>query len=121
MSHTNYNNMSNKTKTNTPNVAPSAQPETTVTTPAIQPEATMVTATVVETATLPEAIVGTVVNCKKLNVRKNPDANSQVLFTIDKDAEVLIYLESSTAEWYKVLANGLEGFCMKKFVATLPQ
>lgn len=120
MSHTNYNNVSNKTKPNATNVAPAVQPEPATTTPVTQPETTSVTPTTVETPTQPEAIFGTVCDCKNLNIRKNPDANSQILFAVPKDAKVKIDLDSSTAEWYKVFVNDQEGFCMKKFI-TLPQ
>lgn len=111
MSHTNYNGMSNKTKPATTNVSPVTPPE---------PDETLAPATVVETLTSPEPIIGTVFDCNKLNVRKNPNTTSAILFTITKDTKVEINLEESTTEWYKVIVNGQEGFCMKKYI-TLPQ
>lgn len=108
MAHTNYNNVSNKTKPNVTNVAPAAQPEPATAAPVPEPEAPSA------------ATIGTVFDCKKLNVRTNPNVNAQVLFTINKGTEVKIDLEESTAEWYKVLVNHQEGFCMKKYI-TLPQ
>lgn len=64
--------------------------------------------------------VGKVSNCTKLNVRKDPDINADILFIIDKDTEVVIDNEESTEEWYKVIVNEQEGFCMKKYIS-LPQ
>lgn len=65
----------------------------------------------------PVTAVG-VVDCKnKLNLRVEPDANANIIKILDKGAEVLIYTEESTADFYKVCTeSGLEGYCMKKFV-----
>ena len=62
-------------------------------------------------------ITGTVVGCEKLNVRKVPFANGEIVCVIAKGSIVVIDEIESTDEWYKVCAeNGAEGFCMKKFV-----
>lgn len=62
-------------------------------------------------------LVGVVVDCTKLNVRKTPNPYGEVIGTIDVNAEVTIDDESSTAEYYKICtAAGAEGFCMKKFI-----
>ena len=118
MSHTNYNNVSSKTNHDKTNVAP-VQPEpATTTAPVVIPETTP--ATPAATVTPPEPVFGRVFDCKNLNIRKNPTTTSQILFTIPKDTLVEIDVEASTAEWYKVVVNDKEGFCMKQFV-TLPQ
>jgi uncharacterized protein YgiM (DUF1202 family) len=110
MSHTNYNAVS----TNKPNSKDAEVAPTVNSTPEID---TTNTPAELEQLAWP---VGVVADCVKLNVRKEPDLNAAILFTIDKDVEVEIDLESSTAEWYKVIVNNQEGFCMKKYIS-LPQ
>lgn len=61
--------------------------------------------------------VGVVVNCIKLNVRKEPNKNSKVIKIIDALSEVRVIRKDSTYNFYKViLSSGEEGFCMKKFI-----
>lgn len=111
MSHTNYNDISNKNAkaenvANTPNVTPEAKlPETVAnTTPETQePEKK-------------DPVLGVVADCVKLNVRKSPNPNAEILFVIGKDSDVLIDIDESTADWYKVYVNEQEGFCMKKYI-----
>lgn len=65
-----------------------------------------------------EPLVGIVIDCKNLNVREQPDGEADVLGTIPADSEILIDESESTSEFYKVCAvSGLEGFCMKKYIA----
>lgn len=60
---------------------------------------------------------GVVVDCAKLNVREAPQLDAEVVCTINRETEVMIYEQESTDEFYKVcLASGIEGFCMKKFI-----
>lgn len=64
-----------------------------------------------------EPIIGRVVRCAKLNVRKDPDADAEILGTIPAGAEVMIDEGESTDDFYNVCAaSGFEGFCMKQFV-----
>lgn len=64
-----------------------------------------------------EPIIGRVVRCAKLNVRKDPDADAEILGTIPAGAEVMIDEGESTDDFYNVCAAlGFEGFCMKQFV-----
>ena len=68
--------------------------------------------------TEPVSIKGVVTNCLQLNVREAPRSDAKVLFVIDSLSEVAIYENESTDEFYKICtASGLEGFCMKKFIA----
>lgn len=62
---------------------------------------------------------GIVIDCSRLNVRKQPDLNAEVLCTINKNSEVMINLaESTTEEFYKVYTStGVEGYCMKKYIS----
>lgn len=68
----------------------------------------------------PESVIGFVVDCKKLNVRKKPVVNDRnIIKTIDVDTELtVIEPEKAKGEWYKVqLEDGVYGFCMKQFIA----
>lgn len=62
-------------------------------------------------------VFGKVVDCGKLNVRKEPNVKAKVLCVIDRDAEVEIDESESTEYFYKIyLATGAEGFVMKQFI-----
>lgn len=62
--------------------------------------------------------VGVVTDCLRLNVRSEASINSDVLITIGALSEVIVDLESSTDEFYKIRTDvGEEGFCMKKYIA----
>ena len=64
-----------------------------------------------------EPVIGRVVRCAKLNVRKDPDADAEILGTIPAGVEVMIDESESTDDFYNVCAaSGFEGFCMKQFV-----
>lgn len=62
-------------------------------------------------------VVG-VVNCKKLNVRKQASVKADILTVIDENEEVTIHrTETESEEFYRVsTSSGVEGFCMKKFI-----
>lgn len=61
---------------------------------------------------------GVVTECVRLNVRKTPSADGEIAAIIDCLTSVTVDLESSTDEFYKISAdNGIEGFCMKKYIA----
>lgn len=57
------------------------------------------------------------VNCKLLNVREAPDAESEVITVLHKGSEVMIDANLSTDEFYSVCTEtGVEGFCMRQFI-----
>ena len=61
--------------------------------------------------------VGTVTNCKKLNIRETPSLQGKVLCVLEEGAELRVDKTESTDEWYKVyLESGFSGFCMKAYV-----
>ena len=61
--------------------------------------------------------IGIVVNCIKLNVRKEPDKTSEIIQIIDALTEVRVITKDSTYNFYKViLPSGGDGYCMKKFI-----
>lgn len=55
---------------------------------------------------------GKVYNCVKLNIRKEPKADAEVVGTIDADSTVTILGEAD--DFYKIE----NGYCMKKFIKT---
>lgn len=62
-------------------------------------------------------ILGTVSNCKRLNIRKAPSKDYYVVTEVSEDTQLMIDTEKSTNEWYSICtASGIEGFCMKDFV-----
>lgn len=61
---------------------------------------------------------GVVTDCVKLNVRKEASPDGEILAIIDFFSEVMVDLDASTDEFYKVfIPAGIEGFCMKKYIA----
>ncbi len=65
--------------------------------------------------------IGFVTNCKKLNVREKPRTDATIICEVDYQTELMIDENESTEEFYKVFtAAGIEGFCMKKFIAIQP-
>lgn len=62
-------------------------------------------------------VVGTVIDCAKLNVRANPSPSASVVNTIEVNTKVEIDVEKSTNEWFYVCAeSGIEGYCMRKYI-----
>lgn len=67
--------------------------------------------------TIPETIIGFVTGCIKLNIRKEPSIDAEVLCEVVATSPLSIDLENSTDEWLSVGTElGVEGFCMKKYV-----
>lgn len=65
-----------------------------------------------------ENIIGVVTDCLKLNIRKEPNKDSDVVVVVTCLDELKIDLDASTDDWYAVCTvAGIEGFCMKKFIA----
>lgn len=68
-------------------------------------------------ATKHEKTEGTVSNCTQLNIRKEPSETSEVIMVVSSHDKLMIELDESTDDWFKVCtAAGIEGFCMKKYV-----
>lgn len=74
----------------------------------------------VEAAPAPvEPKTGVVANCERLKVREKPSTinDLNVICKIEEGTKLLVSEEETYAEWYKVtLENGVEGYCMKKFI-----
>lgn len=112
--YTNYNQYSNANKQK--DVAGNTEP---LTTPISQdvPDEPSVPVTVSNPEPTPVAIIGAVSNCKKLNVRTNPDKTSDVICVINAGDEVEIMSEGETSDFYCVHFNDVIGFCMKEYIA----
>ena len=61
---------------------------------------------------------GIVVDCSKLNIRKDPKKDAHIVLIVDAGAELkVIDSDKHKGDWYKVItANKVHGFCMKKYV-----
>ena len=91
--------------------------DTTVGEPEGYPEVTEGETTVPEEQTTPIPVYG-INNCTKLNVRTEPNKDGDVVCVLDSTSTFEIEELESDSEWVKVfLNNGVEGFCMKMYVA----
>ena len=87
--------------------------------PVIEAEAEQAQEIVEESQEVEETVstVGFVDNCECLRVRKESNVDSEELCIINKLSEVVIDLDNSTDYFYKVTTSeGVEGYCMKKFI-----
>lgn len=71
--------------------------------------------------TIPEEIPstkeGVVTDCLRLNIRKEPSMDAKILCVVDLCTTLKVDMNRSTDEWFSVCTeNGVEGFCMKKYV-----
>lgn len=111
MSKKNYTNYSNKKTEN-------SEVETAIEEVVEEATDSVVEEVVEQPAPEPQPVYGRVVNCERLNVRKMPNPTGTILGNIVTRDKVKIDEEKSTTEWYKITtASGMEGFCMKKFIA----
>lgn len=64
-----------------------------------------------------EDIKGCVDGCENLRVREEPSKEANVLSIIKKAEIVTVDIDNSKRDFYKVKTqNGVEGYCMKKFI-----
>ena len=64
---------------------------------------------------------GKVNNCKKLNIRKLPSRDAEIVSELIEGSEVMIVEKESTALFYKICTeHGIEGYCMKDYITVLP-
>lgn len=98
----NYRKMSEKPEVEqTPVTVPETVEETPVSVPESEP-----------------TVTGVVTGCGKLNIRKEPNTSATILCEVTLKSELVIDPDKSTDDWYSVCTPaGVEGFCMKKFVA----
>lgn len=63
-------------------------------------------------------VIGIVNDCVKLNVREEPNKESAIVCELALQTEVMVDQNESTEDFYKVCTTaGIEGFCMKQFIA----
>lgn len=75
---------------------------------------------VVDVAPEPVAVEGVVEGCTQMYVRSEASTDSEPMGIIKAGTKVKIYEADSTRDFYSVCTEtGLEGFCMKKFIAVL--
>ena len=61
--------------------------------------------------------IGIVVDRVRLEIRKEPDPNAEILQEILAGSEVMVYAEGTTKHFYKVCtAYGVVGYCMRDFI-----
>ena len=66
---------------------------------------------------VPVNIVGVVSGCKRLNIRKAPNKDSDVVEVVHAGTELTIAQHSLDKPWYRVTtSDGVKGFCMREFV-----
>lgn len=64
----------------------------------------------------PKTVIGSVIDCKLLNVRKEPDMTANILTRIEEGETVRILDEMNG--FYKVQTNkGIIGFCMWNYIS----
>ena len=64
---------------------------------------------------------GKVSNCKKLNIRKLPSRDAEIVSELIEGSEVMIDEKESTALFYKICTeHGIDGYCMKDYITVLP-
>ena len=112
-----YSNKNNKANSKPVEKVEPQKPEVKPVEPVIEaPKPSLVQETV-ETVTLPNVVTGVVAHCAKLNVRKSPVVNSEIVCVLDAMSELKIDVNKSTENWYYVCAaNGAEGYCMKPYI-----
>lgn len=64
---------------------------------------------------------GVVTDCIRLNVRKEPNTNAEVACVVGVAEDLNVFENESTEDFYKVRTmDGVEGYCMKRFVTINP-
>lgn len=119
MSNKNHKNHTNYSKISTTPAVVEPAPETIslmgvqITPAIVEPESV----TTVATTAPVEPIEGTISGCIRLNVRKEPSLNGEVICELPVGTTLMIDPDKSTEDWFSVcLEIGGEGYCMKKFV-----
>lgn len=70
-----------------------------------------------ENVEIANVIDGIVTDCAKLNVRQEPNVDSDIVTVINVGTRVIVDEDSSTDDFYKIVtASSVEGFCMKDYI-----
>lgn len=71
-----------------------------------------------ETVDSEKPITGTVVGCSRLNIRKEPRPDAEVVCEVPSNSTLVIEPSESTNLWYKVFNEfGANGYCMTQYVS----
>lgn len=126
MSHKDYTKYAKGTELIVDDIVDVAEPEVEVAAepvPEVTPEPVVEPEVVVEVTPEPEPEVvetlkiGRVFGCSRLNVRKAPKFDADVVCEIPVNTEVEIDEDESKGDFYKIYtASGIEGFCMKSYI-----
>ena len=96
---------------------PTEMETTPVTEPVTEVETEPVTEIETEPVTEPQETVEVgIVNIPRLNVRAEAKGDADIVTVIKKDTEVVLDRASSTEDFYKVIVDGVEGYCKKEFI-----
>lgn len=61
---------------------------------------------------------GIVTDCLRAAIYKEPRANSKVVKVVTLLTKVTVDMEQSTDDFYRIsTSKGVQGYCMKKFIA----
>lgn len=70
---------------------------------------------VVKETPVKKPVIGVVVGCSKLNIRKEPSLNADILLTVDAGEQLIIH--ETVGDFYKVGNPEIGEYCMKKFIS----
>jgi hypothetical protein len=66
----------------------------------------------------PKLVTGTVVGCRKLNVRMQMHLGAKILCELLAASKVQVLVDEKHNEWYHVFTeSGVEGYCMKQYIS----
>lgn len=117
MSNKNYNKYSNISKKNYGPIEEKATIEAPVVEEVEAAETPVVEEVeAVETPAI-DTIFAKVANCARLNIRKDPNKNSEILTIVNLGDCVEVDPDNDTSSWYHVFVGDIEGYCMKAYIA----
>lgn len=64
----------------------------------------------------PKNLRGVVKDCTRLNIRKQPTLNSEIITTIVSGTYVNIETSNPDEDWVLVNVKDLKGYCMSKYI-----
>lgn len=123
MSNKNYNKMYDNNNVNGFEEKTSIERNVVNTDPVIKPETTEhksnavdVVAPVEPKIDAPKEVTAVVCNCKKLNVRKNPEMNARVLMMINEEDRVTVTGDPINNFYSVITESGTKGYCVKDYL-----
>ena len=68
-----------------------------------------------ETPVVKQPVIGVVVGCSKLNIRKGPSLNAEIGLVLNAGDQVII--RETVGDFYKIGNPEAPDYCMKKFIS----